>query len=364
MTTLRRRAALLCAALLCAALAPACSGDIRVTGAAGTSTSEPGSSSSTGDPTTGTTTAPTTGALTSTDGSDSGSSGSSSGGATTLVDTTGATTGPVGSTGEPGSTGGLPDLPPGCESDSLFIYLLDIDGALHRFQPETLELTGLGKPTCDADPPLPMAMTIDRLGDAWMYYADRKVYRVDTDTLVCEATPHVPPPGDEFVGFGLSFSADAVDSPDDTLYFSGLAGPIQPTTPAGLGRAVGDALAFELIGPIDDLKSTAGLADLTGTGDARLFGFFNGDSAVISEIDKQTGKRIDPWVLDGFGTGSPWAFAFYAGEFWLFTSTGGLGNTAVTTFDPGTQTLTPRVDDLGLKIVGAGVSTCVPVLPQ
>ena len=51
------------------------------------------------------------------------------------------------------------------------------------------------------------------------------------------------------------------------------------------------------------------------------------------------------------------AFAFWGGDFWIFTSPG--GSTTVTKYDPLTQGET-AVTTLGSTIVGAGVSTCAP----
>lgn len=298
-------------------------------------------------------------------GDDSGGT-STSGGATGVTSTAGVPTSTGGASGEPsGTTGatGEPELPPDCDPASRFIYLLDEVGGLHRFEPASLQRTALGVLECPTEEGLAMGMTIDRGGDAWVLYADRNIFKVDTDTLDCVATPHTPYQH-MVASYGLAFSADAVDSPNDTLFISGIVGAVDPDTPTQLGRLVGAALTLEIVGPFSNMKGEQGLADVTGTGDGRLHAFFATSPATLSEVDKQTGALIDPVVLPGLQTGPSWAFGFYAGQFWLFTATAPGGMTRASTFDPDTQAIETKVEDLGVTVVGAGVSTCAPVLPQ
>ncbi|MCY1005324.1 hypothetical protein OV079_07000 [Nannocystis pusilla] len=65
------------------------------------------------------------------------------------------------------------------------------------------------------------------------------------------------------------------------------------------------------------------------------------------------------------------AFAFFAGDFYFFTdSDNDLFNSEVTHLDyddsdmNGVQDLTVLTQDAPLLVVGAGVSTCAPVLPM
>jgi hypothetical protein len=54
-------------------------------------------------------------------------------------------------------------------------------------------------------------------------------------------------------------------------------------------------------------------------------------------------------------------FAFWGGNFWLFTASGGAAK--VDTFDTATSTTTTVLPNIGFTVVGAGVSTCAPVVP-
>jgi hypothetical protein len=56
--------------------------------------------------------------------------------------------------------------------------------------------------------------------------------------------------------------------------------------------------------------------------------------------------------------GSGWAFAFWGGDFWVFTAPA--GDSRITRFRPSDGSVTTVVDSLGAIIVGAGVSTCAP----
>jgi hypothetical protein len=61
-----------------------------------------------------------------------------------------------------------------------------------------------------------------------------------------------------------------------------------------------------------------------------------------------------------------WAFSFWGGHFYLYTSQGaGTGNGSdVTDYDPVSGSInTSFMKGIGFDIVGAGVSTCAPTAP-
>ena len=99
-------------------------------------------------------------------------------------------------------------------------------------------------------------------------------------------------------------------------------------------------------------------AELTGTGDGRLYAFHRptDTTSAIAEIDKSTAKVIASDPLPGVEQGSAWAFAFWGGYFWLFTQP---DKQRVTRYDPATKQIT-LVGGYTSPIVGAGVSTCAP----
>ncbi|MFO0611723.1 MAG: hypothetical protein U0414_03980 [Polyangiaceae bacterium] len=267
------------------------------------------------------------------------------------------------------STGGFSNStgsvgPDGCSDDTRLVYLLGSGRELVKFNPATLELTEVGKLNCPVQggpavpTPVPFSMAVDRTGFAFVLYDDGNLFHLDTKTAHCTSTAFVPHASTAFDRFGMGFVANSAGSHQESLFV----GSYQPGD--GIGKlSVGD-LAIERVGYYD---SISGAAEMTGTGDARLFGFFLSTPVVVAEIDKSTSKVLSKTTLPDIHIGSAWAFAFWGGDFWLFTSPNG-GNSRIDRYRPnpgspsdGATTL--MVEDAGLEIVGAGVSTCAPVVP-
>ncbi len=81
-------------------------------------------------------------------------------------------------------------------------------------------------------------------------------------------------------------------------------------------------------------------AELTGTGDGRLFAFYNpffgttgGVGSAIGQIDKTSGALVGQAPLPTVEQGAGWAFAFWGGAFYLFTSPSSQG-TIVQRYNP------------------------------
>ena len=111
--------------------------------------------------------------------------------------------------------------------------------------------------------------------------------------------------------------------------------------------------------------------EVTGTGDGRLFGFFvdtmDASKTSVAEVDKTTAKTLSN-TKQNLPTINAWAFAFWGGSFYLFNGTGS-SPSRVHKYTPATPsapaTTTQVVADAGYRIVGAGVSTCAPLVePQ
>jgi hypothetical protein len=110
--------------------------------------------------------------------------------------------------------------------------------------------------------------------------------------------------------------------------------------------------------------------ELTGTSNASLFGFFSGSplgdagAASVVQLDPNSEAAIAQWPLPTVDTGSDWAFAAWGGDFYLFTADKYDMTdpyTTVTRFRPSDGTVTVLAQDIGFRVVGAGVSTCAPV---
>ena len=59
-----------------------------------------------------------------------------------------------------------------------------------------------------------------------------------------------------------------------------------------------------------------------------------------------------------------WAFAFYGGDFWVFLERMDESSTTVYQVDGTTGSITSSTPTLTRSIVGAGVSTCAPIVIQ
>jgi hypothetical protein len=101
-------------------------------------------------------------------------------------------------------------------------------------------------------------------------------------------------------------------------------------------------------------------AELTGTGDGRLFGFFTTNPATLAEIDPETGGKRSVRRLAGVTRVSAWAFSFWGGDFYLYWSREG-ESSHVTRVSGSDGSLHELLHDVGFRIVGAGVSTCAPI---
>jgi len=176
---------------------------------------------------------------------------------------------------------------------------------------------------------------------------------VSTATAACAATSFQVGQGGFNKTFGMGFSSNSND-PGETLFVA------EAATTERLATIDTTTLALSVVGPF---STPLGKAELTGTGDARLFAFGVQDTAIVgshlAEIDKSTAMVISDTVLPTVGVGIvAWAFAFWGGDFYFFTSKTN-GASTVTRYHPDDGTVAD-VATLDKTIVGAGVSTCAP----
>jgi hypothetical protein len=278
------------------------------------------------------------------------SSGSSGGGATATTSSSGGGGSggldfTVGSAGGGGAGNGCDDATKGS------IYILGSNKEFARFEPQTETLTVLGDLACPGEDASSstFSMAVDRQGVAWVLFVDGKIFHVDTKTVACTATAYSPCQ-DSFCQFGMGFVSNAADSEEETLYVSGVYNPSP-----GLGLAKIDTAALALTA-IDDYDTLAGKgAELTGTGDAHLFGYFQDTPIHLAEIDKTNAHVLSTTDLLEVPSGTSWAFAFWGGSFYI------MSGIAIRKYVPMTNITTIINPDVGFDIVGAGVSTCAPL---
>jgi hypothetical protein len=258
-----------------------------------------------------------------------------------------------------GSDGGPVDQPPpdNCSDEAKLVYVVDENGTFSSFDPHPVPpvFTDLGTlPTSGTA--TPFSMSVDRDAIAWVLYSGGHLYRVDIKNNVAVTQTSFAPGQDGFQLFGMGFVANQVGSTLDTLYVAGGAGP-------GSGTAQLATISFPdlTVHPIQ--SSLSGWPELTGNGNAELWGFFPDTSPPqIARIDKQSAAENPVYRLPSLPTGpSAWAFAFWGGDFWVFLATG-LDDTVVYHVKGTDGTLVGSYPQSGRLIVGAGVSTCAPVI--
>ncbi|HEY4058478.1 MAG TPA: hypothetical protein VGM39_17820 [Kofleriaceae bacterium] len=262
-----------------------------------------------------------------------------------------------------------------CSDAAKFVYVVDEDNTLSKFDPMTGQFTSIGTLTCpamevpdpndifgfgDTIPATPFSMGIDRDANAWVLYNSSEVFKVSTQNASCTPTSFHAPSGLSL--FGMGFSTDAAGGSTDTLYIAGSDEVGDETANTKLAKLDTNSMQVTMLG------SVTGSPELTGTGNAELWGFFPGTSgAKIEKLNKTTGAMIDMHNLMNLsGTPAAWAFAFWGGDFWAFlarqdANTGEVEDTTVYHYDT-TGTLKDSHVAAGRHIVGAGVSTCAPVV--
>jgi hypothetical protein len=276
-----------------------------------------------------------------------------------------------------------------CTADGVdLIYVIDEAHDLLSFDPRNLTSPSaafklIGQPQCTPGPVLsswatqsgettanPFSMAIDRNADAWVLYTSGEIFKVKTADGSCLGNTGYTVQQNGMDLFGMGFVTDTAGSNSEKLYLGG----------GDVTAAPGGKLA--ILDPMNPTSATippgAGLPtdgelspELTGTGAAELFGFFPGVStAFVEQLDKATGAAIgSKWNIAGGlgGTVRAWAFAQWGGYFYIFVTTDdgtGTLNSTVRRINRMTKQYetVPGFTNLPYTIVGAGVSTCAPVV--
>jgi hypothetical protein len=251
--------------------------------------------------------------------------------------TTGTGNSTTGTLGTGGNTGD-------CSEAAKLIYLVSVEHDLYSFNPTIAGAQAykhIGQLSCPSSGD-PQSMSVDRSGTAWVFYHTGELFRVSTADASCEATTYQHPVNQAFSQLGMGFTAAAPDSTDQRLFI------ISPDF--GLATIELPSLAVTQTGAL------VVAAELTGGPDARLFQFIAEDGD-LNEIDLTSNATSFIHHFPELEGTLAFAFARYAGEFYVFTAPG-VGSTT-THYDPVTDQSMFR-DSLDFTVVGAGQSTCVP----
>ena len=320
-----------------------------------------------------------------TDGGGGGSNGDGGGGGGGSF-TDGGTTGNLGGDGSSGTTGD------GCSDAAKLIYVLSAQNDLYSFDPLAKKFTKIGALGCQTDM-TPNSMAISRDATAWVNYVRASgagtdtagsVFKVSTKDASCQPTTIALQKN--WYRLGMGFSTDSATSTSETLFVAatgndplGIGGGSSP----GLGKIDLGAMALTPIGGFGGNLDGQN-AELTGTGDGRLFGFFippqqpsipgfpppASSPVSVAQIDKTAGAASGDVPLPTVEIPGYWAFSFWGGDFYLYTAPGpdATNPTAptrtsnVTRYRPSDGSVdTSFMTEIGFQIVGAGVSTCAPV---
>jgi hypothetical protein len=240
------------------------------------------------------------------------------------------------------------------DAGATLIYLITEQNELYSFYPPTAGFTFIGNIACPTTSAgaTPWSMAVDQKGIGYSVFTDGELFRISTATAACEATTYAP--GQlGWANFGMGYASDTTDA-GETLY---VAEASFTNNSKGLGTIDTTSYALNFVAAFNP---TIPRAELTGTGDGRLFVYYPntaGTGSHVAQIDQTSAQVLGD---DPLQVGSPddaFAFAFWGGTFWIFTSPG--GPSQVTEFDPASKNETP-VTTLTSTIVGAGVSTCAP----
>lgn len=291
-------------------------------------------------------------------GSTGGGSGNGGGAATGGGTAVGGGNTAGGSAQAGGSAGGVVDL---CSDDAKLVYVVDSNGTFSSFNPRLAGMPGAftdkGRLNCPASGGAqPFSMGVDRDAKAWVVYGNGELFRVDVNTLACSRIAVMSPTNAKV--YGMGFVTDTAGGTTDTLYIAGNAvssmftnsqfGTLSTTSPFNV------TLRAQL----------TGAPELTGTGDAHLWAFFpNLSPPLVSELNKQNGMTLRSFQAPTLmGQPTAWAFAFWGGDFWIFLQRQNETSTTVYRMNGTTGAVTTPIPSSGRRIVGAGVSTCAPIM--
>lgn len=256
-----------------------------------------------------------------------------------------------------------------CGRDADLIYLVDQEFRLLSFNPRDgkNDIKLIGNLSCPAGPSwdgglaTPFSMSVDRDATAWVLYNSGEIFWVSPKDASCKPSGFMRGQAG-FETFGMGFVSDAAGSESETLFITG--GSHNTPGKGNVGSINKKTLTVTAHGP---LPITDNGPELTGTGKGELYAYFPGATSFIALFDKASATQLAQWPLDPLtGSVRAWAFAHWGGRFYIFVTTldpmTGMNNSQVLLFSPSTGTATPILDHLPYIIVGAGVSTCAPIV--
>jgi hypothetical protein len=259
----------------------------------------------------------------------------------------------------PDASADVADEPPApqiCDdAGPTLIHVVTSQSLLYRFDPANAKFISVGTIFCGSAAS-PFSMAVTRNGTAYVLFNNGYLYEVNTQNAACKPTSFVPLQLGWSL-FGMGFVSDPGGA-SDTLYVS----EGNYTHPSlGLAKLDTSSLKLSFIAPFSESPGHA--VELTGTGDGRLYAFGlpteHKPTATVAEVDEATGTLLSTVQLSVGEPNSSFAFAFWGGDFYLFTAPEPGASSEVTRYRPSDGSLT-KVAKVQATVVGAGVSTCAP----
>lgn len=243
-----------------------------------------------------------------------------------------------------------------CADGTELVYTIDqFNNKLSTFDPSTKTFHDLGSLQCQVTGgATPFSMSVDRAGNAWVLYNNGQLFKVGIQTLACMQLAWNPPPSLKV--FGMGFSTDAVGGEAESLFIGG--GLTQTQTSYVLARVDPNTMMTTMIG------SQPQLPEMTGNGNAELWGYMpEATTARVVQFDKTTGAAIKTYMEPMLGgTNTAYAFAHWGGDYWVFLQRNAETSTTVYQVKGSDGTIVSMTPGPGHTVVGAGVSTCAPVV--
>lgn len=263
--------------------------------------------------------------------------------------------------------------PPTCSVGSKLIYVIDDKYRLMSFDPTKESgkyFTLIKTITCPAGKSwpawggvgaaTPFSMSIDRSARAWVLYTSGEIFWVSTKDGSCKRSPFQKGQS-SFKLFGMGFVSDKAGSADEKVYVA--RAKLGSSTIQQMGYIDPATLKLTVVNSMDKTQNSG---ELSGTSKAELYGYFPGTtSSFVALLDKATGKATKKWNINvPGGQVAAWAFAHWGGKFYIFITTlqGLSEQRRVLRLDPVSGKTDIFMSSMPYRIVGAGVSTCAPVV--
>ncbi|MDD5309220.1 MAG: hypothetical protein PHU25_18050 [Deltaproteobacteria bacterium] len=241
----------------------------------------------------------------------------------------------------------------GCSEAAKKIYGIGRNGTLFSFLPPDKKFVAIGKVSCQGAGS-PYSMSVARDGTAYMLFYDgastcRGLYKVSTADASCLGKTAFACGDQGFGLFGMGFATDGPDTKAETLFVG------KTVAPYRLGSI--DLSTFK-INPIGNITAAP---EMTGNGAGELWAFFAWVTPPkVAQFDKTTGAESNVVQLSQIPSNGSFAFAFWGGDFYLFDAPA--GDTTVWKLSGGQAG--KYMQNTGAEIIGAGVSTCAPLVPE